>query len=287
MPTGHPKEKRANDGTLVVSPIIIEDHKKFYEGTVYRNKLGQKFVITNYHNADDVGIKFLDKYGYENRVYMSTIPKGAVKNPYTPGKFGYFVGDGPYGRKRDKKAYFVWADMHQRVYYAKNDIHYMTSDIRSYVYASVDERWHNFQVFAEWYYEYLKRLNPNYDYFIDKDILQFSKRYKVYSPETCCLVPSDINECIAGIYTTVQNLPLGVRLTKDGVYYAFATCIGVSEEYGPFDNLNDASSCAISNKHRMINELAFKYYSDGAITEEVLNALYNLDIKPFPVYEDI
>ena len=286
MPTGHPKEKRANDGTLVTSPITILDHKKFYEGTVYRNKLGQKFVITDYNNADDVGIKFLDEHGYENRVYMSTIPKGTVKNPYTPGKFGYYVGDGPYGRKKDAKAYFVWADMHQRVWYAANNVHYGTSDIRSYIYASVDERWHNFQVFAEWYYGYLEKLNPNYEYFIDKDILQFNKRYKIYSPETCCLVPSDINECIAGLYTSVKILPLGVRI-KNGKYFAFARCISETVEYGPYIDLDKASEVAIDLKHSLIKDLAYKYYSDGAITKEVYDALCNLDIRPFPIYDDV
>jgi hypothetical protein len=286
MPIGHPKEKRANDGTLVTSPITIEDHKKFYEGTIYKNNLGQKFVITDYHNADDVGIKFLDEYGYENRVYMSTIPRGAVKNPYTPGKFGCYVGDGPYGRVNDKKAYFVWTDMHQRIYSGKTEGEYRHDIYASYGVCTICDEWHNFQNFAHWYYSYLEKLNPEYEYFIDKDIFQFNILHKVYSPNTCCLVPSDINECISGLYTFAGDLPLGVKLKDDG-YYAYSRCIHNVEELGPYLDIDRASKIAIDLKCKMIKELAYSYYINNAITKKVYDALCNLDIRPFPVYDDV
>jgi hypothetical protein len=50
----------------------------------------------------------------------------------------------------------------------------------------VDERWHNFQIFGEWFEE-----NYVEGFELDKDIL--GKSSKIYSPETCCFVPQEIN----------------------------------------------------------------------------------------------
>ena len=50
----------------------------------------------------------------------------------------------------------------------------------------VCEEWHNFQNFAKWYYNNYYSINEE-RMEIDKDILY--KNNKVYSPDTCIIVP--------------------------------------------------------------------------------------------------
>ena len=64
----------------------------------------------------------------------------------------------------------------------------------SYKGVEVCEEWYNFQNFAEWC-ETQKFLNAKdvkgKSYQLDKDILV--KGNKIYSPDTCCFVPPEIN----------------------------------------------------------------------------------------------
>lgn len=62
----------------------------------------------------------------------------------------------------------------------------------------VCEHWHNFQNFAEWFYE---RDNPfNYDIQLDKDLFSFGMETSFYSPDTCCLLSSQINQSLSKLF---------------------------------------------------------------------------------------
>ena len=95
-----------------------------------------------------------------------------------------FIGVGNY-KSRNKtghtKAYNAWAAMLQRCYDSKLHLRNPT-----YKECSVIEEWYNFQNFAGWF-------EKNYidGYQLDKDLL--IKGNKIYSPETCCFVPKEIN----------------------------------------------------------------------------------------------
>jgi hypothetical protein len=57
----------------------------------------------------------------------------------------------------------------------------------------VCEEWHNFQVFAKWFYEnYYKILGEIMN--LDKDIIK--KGNKIYGPEYCAFVPQTINKLL-------------------------------------------------------------------------------------------
>ena len=60
----------------------------------------------------------------------------------------------------------------------------------TYISCKVDEDWHNFQNFAEWYEENYYEVGDERMH-LDKDILV--KHNKIYSPDTCIFVPITIN----------------------------------------------------------------------------------------------
>lgn len=121
-----------------------------------------------------------------------------------------FLGEGVYksyiGKGKLTKPYAVWADMLKRGYnsgYKQN--HPTYKDV------TVCTEWHNFQNFAEWFYEnYNSEIMKGWT--LDKDII--CKDCKVYSPETCCFVPQEINKLFLFTKQNKGLYPTGVSFSK-------------------------------------------------------------------------
>ena len=83
----------------------------------------------------------------------------------------------------------------------------------SKAYCKVCDEWLTYSNFEKWF-------NKNYKegQQLDKDIL--FEGNKLYSPETCCFVPSDINTMMITRQTKKSCLPTGVSEVKSGKYQA-------------------------------------------------------------------
>ena len=104
------------------------------------------------------------------------------------------------------RAYSVWDNMHQRCYNPR-----VQEKKPTYVGCTVSEPWHDFQCFAAWYYE--QKGHDNIPAFqLDKDILKPDN--KIYSEETCVLVPHEINLLLLNRSNDRGDLPIGV--TEEG-----------------------------------------------------------------------
>ena len=173
-------------------------------------KIGEKYVtnegyeveIIEYFNNRNIKIKLNDGNVIKNLQYGNII-RGNVKNPYHKSVYGVgFIGVGEYSSKTHPKIYQTWNRMLERCY----DLKYQ--EIKSsYTGCSVTEEWHNYQNFAEWFE---KNYNPEamQGWQLDKDILV--KGNKIYSPETCCFVPAEINTLIINRKNYRGDLPIGV-----------------------------------------------------------------------------
>lgn len=136
--------------------------------------------------------------------------------------------------------------------------------------STVCNEWHNFQIFGDWYevnkYEINERLH------VEKDILIPGN--KVYSPDTCLLVPQRINELFA--YKPKDNgLPVGIRKTNNEKYGArHCGC-----NLGTFDTLEEAYKKYAEKKEEVIKQIAEQY--KGIIPKELYSVLlrYKVDIK--------
>lgn len=139
----------------------------------------------------------------------------------------------------------------------------------TYIGCEVNKYWHNFQNFGDWFKENWKPYMDS-SWCLDKDILV--KGNKVYSPETCCFVPNEINS----LFTKRQN--------KRGDYP-----IGVNKEYNKFRvRLNKLNISLRSTpeeafydykiaKEQHIREIADKWKS--LIEEKVYKALINYKVE--------
>ena len=110
------------------------------------------------------------------------------------------LGIGKYNSKH--KFYEIWRGILKRCYCESTQKRQPT-----YIGCSVDEKWLNFQNFAEW-------CEQNYidGFVLDKDIL--FKGNKIYGPDTCCFVPNEINLLFTKSNKKRGNFPIGVSYQK-------------------------------------------------------------------------
>lgn len=286
MPKGDPKLKYNSKGLVVKSPIKIENGRKFYPGTIYTNNEGEKYVVLDYKDPFNVTIQFLDKHGYTYTTYRSSIVAGNVKNPYRLLSMGNYIGDGPYARKKDAKAYACWKNINTRVFESNTRLN---ASLECYEEVQICEEWKNFQNFAQWYYDQLANLNSKYKYSIDKDILQWNSNIKIYSPETAAMVPTNLNLGLSSYKNIVskKGLPTGV-VRKANLYYANlynsnSIDINIPLEYNHsgFNTPEEAFEEYRTAKISYIRKIADFYYSENAISKTIRDALCDIDIIPF------
>lgn len=163
-------------------------------GEVKTNKNGTQMEIIDYINCDHVVVKF--ETGNTKVISYDHFKSGSVKNPYdrTVFNFGY-IGEGKY--KSTDTAYTNWAHMIERCY----DPKFLNAN-PTYRNTVVCDEWLNFQNFAAWYHENYYTIE-GCRMSLDKDILV--KGNKVYSPQTCVIVPDFINSTFGNIRTTLTG----------------------------------------------------------------------------------
>lgn len=188
-------------------------------GEQKKNNYGSLMTIVEYKNSKDITVEFED--GYRVKAQYGQFKKGNIVslNDKTLYKVGY-IGCGEYRIQKDGKctpAYVKWKHMLGRCY---NEEIQSDNRCKTYKNCTVCEEWHNFQNFAKWfdenYYECDEELN------LDKDIL--IKNNRVYSPETCILVPQRINQLFVRQKSTRGDYPIGVNYHKrDNVFRAYCS----------------------------------------------------------------
>jgi hypothetical protein len=157
------------------------EHK--YLNKQFTTTSGQTGVVVKYVNSKEVYFKF-DATGWVGCFSMDNIRSGKVKDKMFPSVCGTgFIGDGEYKAsvkgKRDK-SYLSWMGMIQGCY----DEKYMEMQSTHKGYSVVEE-WHNYQNYAEWYYDNLP--DDGKEYRVSRMDAIYGD--KIFSPESCCLVP--------------------------------------------------------------------------------------------------
>lgn len=179
-----------------------------------------------------------------------------------------FIGQGNYktsvNRKKTKE-YSKWNNILHRCY----DKNYKENN-PTYKDVTVCEEWHNFQVFAQWFEDsYIEGFQ------LDKDIL--SKSTKIYSPETCCFVPIEINSLFKKFNSGVNSLPRGISYDKiNNKYKVSVSKSGKTITKGRYSTVEEAVNIYKIEKETEIKRVANKYKYQ--ITQQVYQALINYKI---------
>lgn len=111
-------------------------------------------------------------------------------------------------------------------------------------------------------------------YHLDKDILV--KGNKVYSPQTCCFVPHEINTLFSR--KTNGSLPIGVN--RSGDFFTASMSINYRKKHiGYYPTIEEAFYAYKDAKERYIKEIAEKYFQEGKITKKVYDALMKYEVE--------
>lgn len=177
-----------------------------------------------------------------------------------------FLGVGEYRSEKNGKsdrAYSKWSGMLERCY---SDRYHKLKP--TYKDCSVHLDWHNFQVFAKWFKE-----NYVEGFELDKDIL--FKGNKVYSAETCCFVPREINTIMRPIRKKINGLPNGVRKRGEKFIVSVQLC-NIQKYMGSYLTIEKAFCVYKKEKEDGVKIVANKY--KDKITPECYNSLINWTI---------
>ena len=165
-------------------------------------------------------------------------------------------------------AYRTWVRMVNRC----NDEEYLKIN-PTYNECSICDEWHYFSNFLRWF-----KKNHIVGYELDKDILGCNAG-KVYSPETCCFVPQEINKLLLKRTKKRGKYPIGVYSPKKGVYLAQMSINHKIKTIGSFKNELDAFMAYKKAKEKYIKEKALDYYNKGKISKKVFDVLYSHEIN--------
>ena len=243
---------------------------KMETGSKYKVNCETSLTIVEDLGWDNVIVRF--DSGYVTKTQRSSILKGTVKDKLFRSVCGVgYLGDGEYSRVDHKIAYQTWVDMLKRAYTEKKGR-------CNYFGVTVCEEWHNFQSFAKWchsqdFFNIKDKNGKRYD--LDKDILV--KGNKIYSPETCCFVPSEINCLFIRNKRFRGKYPIGV--TKIGKYFTARLSKGFGNRVflGNFKTETEAFLVYKQAKELYLKELAEKYRNN--ICHKTYLTLINYEVS--------
>lgn len=164
----------------------------------------------------------------------------------------------------NKKPHQLWISMMSRCYsdsYRKN--------FKSYIGCEVSECWHLFSNFKEWF-------EKNYveGWQLDKDILV--KGNKIYSPDTCCFVPNEINLMLTNGKRARGKYPIGVSKHYNK-FTSYCRVGDVRKCLGQFDTPSEAFFAYKKAKETHIRQIADKWKNQ--LEPKVYEALYNYQVE--------
>lgn len=166
------------------------------------------------------------------------------------------------------KVYMIWQGMFNRCY---ND--YQLDRRPNYEGCTVAESWYNFQDFGDWYDN---QPHNGDDFQLDKDIL--FKGNKVYSPETCCLVPRQINMLLVSAARARGEFPQGVHYYKPlDKYKAIVRINGKHKYLGYHDTPEQAYEVYKREKEAHVKHMADLWF--GNIEPRVYEALMDWTLE--------
>ena len=241
----------------------LAKNKLKYENTIFKTNMCGDCIVVEYRGAKDVTVRFEDT-GFETTVAMYSLQKGEVKDRLKPS----FYGVGVVGEAfvKNDQMYNTWMCMLNRCYGATH-----TKKNSPYKDCSVSENFKYYPYFKEWCNKQIGFGNKGWA--LDKDILV--KGNRVYSEDTCCLVPAEINSLLTR-YTKESDTCKGVYYNKKlGKFSAHL----LGKYIGLFTTELEAFQVYKQAKEAYIKEVANKWKDriDNRVYEALMNWGVSID----------
>lgn len=247
-------------------------------GEIRSNNRGTLMKIIVYNNNSDIIVEFQDKYKAKVHTGYKEFLIGNVKNPYDKTVLNVGMIGEKYPTSKNQKGtkeYLAWNHMLVRCFDEK-----FKDKQPTYKDVICCEEWLLFDNFYEWLHsqENFEKWYNSEDCGLDKDIL--SKRNKLYSPETCCLVPKMINELFTKRDNYRGNFPIGVNEKDGGFQVRCSNPITKEREYlGYYKSVQDAFRVYKKRKEEIIKQVAQIEFNKGNINRRCYEAMMGYKVE--------
>ena len=238
-------------------------------GEVYENNVGLKFVVIEYNGCNDVKVKFVDS-SYTTFSTTCSIRSGSVKDKMSPSVYGVgVVGVNSIStNQKPHQEYVFWNSMLQRCY----DLSYKLKR-PTYIGCTSSNNFKYYPYFKDWCNKQVGFGNKGWC--LDKDILV--KGNKLYSEDTCCFVPREINSLFALSGNSRGLNPIGVQFNlEEGNYSARVSRDGKHCHIGTYETKEDTFLWYKEAKELHIKSVAKRWF--GKIDQNVFNALMTYEV---------
>lgn len=253
----------------------------------YKNRIGiEKFnndndlmKIIEYNSATDITVKFIGKYEYTTKSTWDAFQLGEIKNPFKPTLYNVGIIGDKYKTINNgisTKEYNTWNNVLMRSFNES-----VKNKNPSYKDVTCCKEWLFFPNFYEWLHS-----QENFDKWyglklsaIDKDIL--IKGNKIYSPDTCCLVPLHVNALFTKNNEARGDFPIGVSYHKSsGKFYARCSYNNSKRfDLGLYNTPEEAFYIYKEFKESYIKQIAQEEFDKGTITKKCYNAMMNYVVE--------
>ena len=240
--------------------------KKLKVGDSNINYQGLNMTIIEFNSPNDFYVKFENGY-IKHCTAGGNFRRGLIKNTMVPTVYNVgYIGEIK-GAVSKNYSYKIWYHMIGRCY-NKKDKHYCNYGGNGVI---VCEEWKNYSNFKDWFDLNVYTINDDI-LCIDKDIL--IKGNKIYSPETCILIPSRLNKIVENAKKIRGEYKLGVSYHKKIQKYIASS----NNNYiGCYKTENEAFVAYKTYKEQYIKKIADEY--KDKIPQKLYEALYNWKIE--------
>lgn len=246
-------------------------------GMIGISKHGYPMEIVDYIDCTNIYVRFIGGTTITHTNFRD-FKEGNVKNWDAPTVYGHGIIGNMRNRMKfsDTKEYSTWCGMLERCYNEEN-----FKKRPTYEPCEVCKEWMYFENFYDWIHsqdncEQWLSLDRSA---IDKDII--IKHNKIYSPDTCCLVPLAINLLFIRQESARGGLPIGVHYHNEAKGYAAQiTDKNNKVKYsGIFATPELAFQHYKKEKEKKIKIIAQEEFKKGNITKKCYDAMMTYEVE--------
>lgn len=253
-------------------------NKKNRVGSENYNKQQCLMKIIEYNNANDILIEFQDSFKTQKRTQWTHFINGDIKNFNLPTIYKNGIVGEKYEIKINNKyikEFVTWKSMIRRCYdnniKEKNPIYENVTCCKEWLYFPNFYDWlHSQENFEQW-------LNGKL-WAMDKDILV--KGNKFYSPETCCLVPHNINNLFIKRNKARGHLPIGISYNnKKHMYDIQCNVNGIEMYLGRIQDPIEGFYIYKNFKENLVKQIAQEEFDKSNITKKCYEAMMKYEVE--------
>lgn len=246
-------------------------------GTEVVNRQGVIAKCIEYVDAKNILVEFQDNYKSVIHTTWNYFIKGTIRNPMYPSVHGVGMKGEKYVSTKNykqQKEYQAWMSMLDRCYGKQ---HFQ----RRYCDVTCCDDWHLYDNFYEWLHSQgnFSKWNSENGWHVDKDII--IKGSRVYSPETCVLVPQNVNTLFCKANEIRGDLPIGVAYYRadNSKYEAVMSKDNHIVHLGVRNSPEEAFLLYKKEKENYIKQIANEQYNIGNITKRCYDAMINYEVE--------